>query len=64
MENAIIVGNNQPGVDTAIVLPEIKQIQPEYEFSDLIWRLPMRFGSNPKDWTLVHVTLYEKTYYC
>jgi hypothetical protein len=45
-------------------ITDINQIQPEYDFSDLIWRLPMRYGPNPKDWTMVHVTLYENTYYC
>ena len=43
---------------------DINLIQPEYNFSDRVWRFPMRFGSNPKDWTMVHVTLYENTYYC
>ncbi len=43
---------------------DINQIQPEYELSDSIWRLPMRFGPSPKDWTMGHVTLYENTYYC
>ena len=43
---------------------DINLIQPEYNFSDRIWRFPIRFGSNPKDWTMVHVTLYENTYYC
>ncbi len=43
---------------------DINLIQPEYNFSDRVWRLPMRFGPNPKDWTMAHVTLYEDTYYC
>jgi hypothetical protein len=45
-------------------IKDINLTQPEYNFSDRVWQFPMRFGSNPKDWTMVHVTLYEKTYYC
>ena len=43
---------------------DINLTQPEYNFSDRVWQFPMRFGPNPKDWTMVHVTLYEKTYHC
>ena len=43
---------------------DINLIQPEYNLSDRVWRFPVRFGLNPKDWTMVHVTLYENTYYC
>ncbi len=43
---------------------DINLIQPEYSFSDRVWLLPMRFGPNPNDWTMVNVTLYENTYYC
>ncbi|HIJ57391.1 MAG TPA: hypothetical protein HPQ03_14895 [Deltaproteobacteria bacterium] len=43
---------------------DINLIQPEFSNSDRVWRFPMRFGPNPKDWTMVHVTYYEDTYYC
>ncbi len=43
---------------------DINLIQPEYDLSDRVWRFPMRFGAGPNDWTMLHVTLYEKTYYC
>ena len=43
---------------------DINLIQPEFSNSDRVWRFPMRFGPNPKDWTMVHVTHYEDTYYC
>ncbi len=42
----------------------LKSIQPEFSFSDRIWQFAMRFGPKPKEWTMVHVTLYENTYYC
>jgi len=43
---------------------DINLIQPEYNLSDRVWRFPVRFGPNPKDWTMIHVTLYESIYYC
>ena len=43
---------------------DINLIQPEFSFSDRLWRLSIRFGLNPRDWTMVHITLYENTYYC
>ncbi len=43
---------------------DINLIQPAYDLSDRIWRFPMRFGAGPNDWTMLHVTHYEKTYYC
>ena len=43
---------------------DINLIQPEFSSSDRIWRFPMRFGLNLKDWSMVHVTLYGDTYYC
>ena len=45
-------------------IKDLNLTQPEYNFSDRVWQFPMRFGPNPKDWTMVHVTLYKKTYYC
>ena len=45
-------------------ISDINLTQPEDNLSDRVWRFPMRFGPNPKDWTMVHVTLYENTYYC
>lgn len=45
-------------------IDDINSLQPEFNFRDLVWRFPARFGINPKDWTMVHVTLYENTYYC
>jgi len=45
-------------------IKDINLIQPKYNFSDRVWSLPMRFGPSPNDWTMVHVTLYEDTYYC
>ena len=45
-------------------IKDINLIQPDYSLSDRVWQFPMRFGSNSKDWTMVHVTLYEDTYYC
>ena len=42
---------------------DLNLLQPEYNLSDRVWRFPMRFGPNPNDWTMVHVTLYEDTYY-
>ncbi|MBW2368052.1 MAG: hypothetical protein JRH15_09215 [Deltaproteobacteria bacterium] len=54
--------------ETIRLLPQfindINLTQPEFSSSDRIWRFPMRFGPTPKDWTMVHVTLYEDTYYC
>jgi len=43
---------------------DINLIQPEYNFSDRVWRFPVQFGPKPNDWTMIHVTLYENTYYC
>lgn len=43
---------------------DINLVQPEYNLSDWVWQFPIRFGPNPKDWTMVQVTLYESTYYC
>lgn len=45
-------------------IKDINLIQPKFSLSDMIWRCPMRFGPGPRDWTMVHVTLYENTYYC
>jgi hypothetical protein len=45
-------------------IKDINRIQPKYSLSDRVWQLPMRFGPGPKDWTMVHVTRYENTYYC
>ncbi|MBT8365561.1 MAG: hypothetical protein KJP23_12730, partial [Deltaproteobacteria bacterium] len=43
---------------------DINLIQPEFSFSDRVWQFALRIGPEPKDWTMVHVTLYENTYYC
>ena len=45
-------------------IKDINLIQPDYDLSDRVWRLPMRFGAAPNDWTMLHVSLYENTYYC
>ncbi len=45
-------------------IKDINLVQPEFSLSDRVWQLPMQFGPNQKDWTMVHVTLYENTYYC
>jgi hypothetical protein len=42
---------------------DIKLIQPECNLSGRVWRFSVRFGPNPKDWTMVHVTPYENTYF-
>jgi len=43
---------------------DINRIQPEFSSSDRMWQFPMQFGPNLKDWTMLHVTLYNHTYYC
>jgi len=43
---------------------DINLLQPEFSLSDRVWQFPMQFGPNQEDWTMVHVTLYENTYYC